>query len=160
MTSWVAFSALAKAQYLEISTFFQGYLLHTQGDRMLMAHSIEGRFPYVDVRLAELAARLPDSLRLRGLQEKYALRKAVEKVLPDAIRLRPKVPYRAPIRDVFFGSTSSPSTTTCPLVGVRMQPRIERKVVFPEPLGPSSATNSPGSISSETSSTAGLAAPG
>jgi len=100
------FSSLAKAQYVEIATFFQGYLLHTQGDRMLMAHSIEGRFPYVDVRLAELAARLPDSLRLRGLQEKYALRKAVARVLPDAIRSRPKIPYRAPIRDVFFGPAS------------------------------------------------------
>jgi len=103
------FSPLAKAQYVEIATFFEGYLLHTQGDRMLMAHSIEGRFPFVDVRLAELAARLPDSLRLRGLQEKYALRKAVARVLPDAIRSRPKIPYRAPIRDVFFGPTSDRS---------------------------------------------------
>jgi len=103
------FSALAKAQYVEIATFFEGYLLHTQGDRMLMAHSIEGRFPFVDVRLAELAARLPDSLRLRGLQEKYALRKAVARVLPDAIRSRPKIPYRAPIRDVFFGPKSDRS---------------------------------------------------
>ena len=42
------FSSLAKAQYVEIATFFEGYLLHTQGDRMLMAHSIEGRFPFVD----------------------------------------------------------------------------------------------------------------
>jgi asparagine synthase (glutamine-hydrolysing) len=101
------FSGLGKAQYLELATFFQGYLLHTQGDRMLMAHSIEGRFPFVDVRLAELAARLPDSLRLRGLQEKYALRQAVARVLPDAIRSRPKIPYRAPIRDVFFGPASN-----------------------------------------------------
>jgi asparagine synthase (glutamine-hydrolysing) len=103
------FSSLAKAQYVEIATFFEGYLLHTQGDRMLMAHSIEGRFPFVDVRLAELAARLPDSLRLRGLQEKYALRKAVARVLPEAIRSRPKIPYRAPIRDVFFGPKSDRS---------------------------------------------------
>jgi asparagine synthase (glutamine-hydrolysing) len=103
------FSPLAKAQYVEIATFFEGYLLHTQGDRMLMAHSIEGRFPFVDVRLAELAARLPDSLRLRGLQEKYALRKAVARVLPEAIRSRPKIPYRAPIRDVFFGPNSDRS---------------------------------------------------
>ena len=107
--SFERFSPLAKAQYVEIATFFEGYLLHTQGDRMLMAHSIEGRFPFVDVRLAELAARLPDSLRLRGLQEKYALRKAVARVLPDAIRSRPKIPYRAPIRDVFFGPTSDRS---------------------------------------------------
>jgi asparagine synthase (glutamine-hydrolysing) len=97
------FSPLARAQYLETVTFFEGYLLHSQGDRMLMGHSIEGRFPFVDVRLAELAARLPDSLRVRGLQEKYALRRAVAPYLDDAIRSRPKVPYRAPIREVFFG---------------------------------------------------------
>lgn len=97
------FSPLAKAQYLETVTFFEGYLLHSQGDRMLMGHSIEGRFPFVDVRLAELAARLPDSLRLRGLKEKYALRRAVAPYLDESIRSRPKVPYRAPIREVFFG---------------------------------------------------------
>lgn len=97
------FSPLARAQYLEIVTFFEGYLLHSQGDRMLMGHSIEGRFPFVDFRLAELAARLPDSLRLRGLQEKYALRRAVAPYLDPEIRSRPKVPYRAPIREVFFG---------------------------------------------------------
>ncbi len=70
---------------------------------MLMGHSIEGRFPFVDYRLAELAARLPDSLRIRGLKEKYALRRAVAPYLDDDIRRRPKVPYRAPIREVFFG---------------------------------------------------------
>jgi asparagine synthase (glutamine-hydrolysing) len=98
------FSPLAKAQYLEVATFFEGYLLHAQGDRMLMGHSIEGRFPFVDYRLAELAGRLPDSMRLRGLREKYALRRVGERYLPAEIHSRPKIPYRAPIRDVFFGS--------------------------------------------------------
>lgn len=97
------FSPLSKAQYLEIATFLQGYLLHSQGDRMLMGHSIEGRFPYLDFRLAELAARLPDSLRIRGLQDKYALRRAVTRYLPSEICRRPKAPYRAPIREVFLG---------------------------------------------------------
>lgn len=96
------FSPLARAQYLEIATFFEGYLLHSQGDRMLMGHSIEGRFPYLDYRLAELVARLPDSLRLRGLREKHALRRAVAPYLPCELRSRPKVPYRAPIQHVFF----------------------------------------------------------
>jgi asparagine synthase (glutamine-hydrolysing) len=104
--SFYDFSPLGRAQYLEIATFFEGYLLHSQGDRMLMGHSIEGRFPFVDVRLAEFAARLPDSLRLRGLQEKYALRKAVAAFLPEEIRKRPKVPYRAPIRHAFFGTSA------------------------------------------------------
>ena len=57
----------------------------------------------MDYRLAELAARLPDSLRLRGLEDKFALRRAAAAYLPDEIRSRPKVPYRAPIREVFFG---------------------------------------------------------
>ena len=69
-----SFSALGKAQYLEITTFLEGYLLHSQGDRMLMGHSIEGRFPFLDYRVAELAARLPDRMRLRGLEEKHVLR--------------------------------------------------------------------------------------
>ena len=47
---------LGKVQYLEIATFLEGYLLHTQGDRMLMGHSIEGRFPFLDYRVAEFAA--------------------------------------------------------------------------------------------------------
>jgi asparagine synthase (glutamine-hydrolysing) len=97
------FSPLGKAQYLEISTFLEGYLLHSQGDRMLMGHSIEGRFPFLDYRVAELAARLPSRLRLRGLDEKLALRKAVEPDLPEEIRARPKRPYRAPIAAVFAG---------------------------------------------------------
>lgn len=97
------FSPLGKAQYLEISTFLEGYLLHSQGDRMLMGHSIEGRFPFLDYRVAELAARLPSRLRLRGLEEKLALRKAVEPDLPEEISARPKRPYRAPIGKVFAG---------------------------------------------------------
>jgi len=103
---FAGFSPLARAQYLEVATFFEGYLLHAQGDRMLMGHSIEGRFPFVDFRLAELAARLPDSMRLRGLREKYALRRVGERFLPPEIHARPKIPYRAPIRDVFFGAHS------------------------------------------------------
>src|SRR6478609_1793328 len=99
------FSPLGRAQYLEITTFLEGYLLHAQGDRMLMGNAIEGRFPYLDYRVAEFAARLPDSLRLRGLQEKYVLRRAVRRHLPPAISERTKVPYRAPIRDAFFGAS-------------------------------------------------------
>lgn len=101
---FASFSPLARAQYLEIVTFLEGYLLHAQGDRMLMGNSIEGRFPFLDFRVAEFAARLPDSMRLRGLREKYALRKAANRHLPEEISSRPKVPYRAPIRDAFFGA--------------------------------------------------------
>jgi asparagine synthase (glutamine-hydrolysing) len=96
-------SPLGRAQYLEVATFLEGYLLHAQGDRMLMGNSVEGRFPFLDHRVAELAARLPDRLRLRGLEEKYALRVATARYLPAEIRARPKQPYRAPIADVLTG---------------------------------------------------------
>jgi asparagine synthase (glutamine-hydrolysing) len=98
------FTPLGRAQYVEIQTFLEGYLLHSQGDRMLMGHSIEGRFPFLDYRVAEFAAALPDSLRLRGLEEKYALRRAVSTFLPEEVYARRKRPYRAPIGQVFVGS--------------------------------------------------------
>lgn len=94
---------LGQAQYLEITTFLTGFLLHSQGDRMLMANGVEGRFPFLDVRVAEFAASLPERLRLRDLREKYLLRKSLAKVLPDEINRRPKRPYRAPILRAFFG---------------------------------------------------------
>jgi asparagine synthase (glutamine-hydrolysing) len=97
------FGAQGRAQYLEISTFLHGYLLHTQGDRMLMGNSVEGRFPFLDHRVAELAARLPESLRVRGLTEKYALRRAAARQVPAAVLARTKVPYRAPVVDAFAG---------------------------------------------------------
>jgi asparagine synthase (glutamine-hydrolysing) len=94
---------LGKAQYLEIMTFLDTYLLHSQGDRMLMGNSIEGRFPFLDYRVAEFAAALPDTLKVRGLEEKYLLRKAAEPFLPAEISARRKRPYRAPIVSAFVG---------------------------------------------------------
>ncbi len=101
------FTPLGRAQYIEIATFLTGFLLHAQGDRMLMGNSVEGRFPFLDYRVAELAARLPDSYRLLGLHEKVVLRKAVVGLLPDEIRCRPKQPYRAPIASALSGPAAA-----------------------------------------------------
>ncbi|WP_005033720.1 asparagine synthase (glutamine-hydrolyzing) [Holophaga foetida] len=98
------FSSLGKAQYLEITTFLQGYLLHSQGDRMLMGRSVEGRFPFLDHRVAEFAASLPDSLRLQGLKDKRILRHWARRFLPPDVAERPKHPYRAPIARIFLGA--------------------------------------------------------
>jgi asparagine synthase (glutamine-hydrolysing) len=105
-SSFDGMSPLARAQYLEIQTFLQGYLLHAQGDRMLMGSSVEGRFPYLDFRVAELAARLPDRMRLRGLREKHALRAASAGHLATELRARPKQPYRAPIGEALVGTAA------------------------------------------------------
>ena len=69
---------------------------------MGMAHSVEGRFPFLDVRLVEFCNSLDERLKLRGLTEKYLLKKAAQPWLPDIIRRRPKRPYRAPIHRSFF----------------------------------------------------------
>ena len=100
---FASFSTLGRAQYIEISTFLTGYLLHSQGDRMLMGNSVEGRFPFLDHRVAEFAARLPDRAKLPGLREKYILRRAVQPLLPAEIVRREKRPYRAPILRAFMG---------------------------------------------------------
>ncbi len=96
-------SRLAKAQYLEITTFLSPYLLSSQGDRMGMAHSVEGRFPFLDYRVVEFCNRLPDDFKQRGLNEKWLLRRLARRYLPAEIAERGKRPYRAPILRSFFG---------------------------------------------------------
>ncbi len=93
---------LNKAQFLEITLFMSGYLLSSQGDRMMMGNSVEGRFPFLDYRVMEWAAKLPPQLKINGLDEKHLLKKTFADIIPEAIAKRPKQPYRAPIRDVFL----------------------------------------------------------
>ena len=93
---------LHQAQYLETRFLLPGYILSSQGDRMAMAHGVEGRFPFLDHRLVELAATIPPEMKLRGLREKHILREAVRDCLPAAILDRPKQPYRAPDSAAFF----------------------------------------------------------
>ena len=87
---------VARAQYLEMTTFLPGYLLSSQGDRMLMGNTVEGRFPFLDHELTALAASIPASAKLASLQEKSILKQAVDDLLPEEIVSRPKQPYRAP----------------------------------------------------------------
>jgi asparagine synthase (glutamine-hydrolysing) len=94
---------LSQAQYLEAAYLLPGYILSSQGDRVAMAHAVEGRFPFLDHRVAELAARIPARLRLKGLTEKHMLRKSAGRYLPAVIARRPKQPYRAPDSQSFFG---------------------------------------------------------
>lgn len=89
-------SWLAQDQHLECRTLLAGYLLSAQGDRMLMAHSVEGRFPFLDRNVARLAESLPAEYKLRVLDEKHVLKRAAAGLIPDTIRMRSKQPYRAP----------------------------------------------------------------
>lgn len=95
---------LNRDQYIEAHTLLSGYLLSSQGDRVAMANSIEGRFPFLDHRVIEFAARLPARYKIMGLNEKYILKRAMSGLIPESIRRRSKQPYRAPDSQSFFNN--------------------------------------------------------
>jgi len=100
LQSWHAFN---RAQYVESKSLMAGYLLCSQGDRMLMSNSVEGRFPFLDHRVIEFANKLHPKLKMKGLNEKYLLKRAMGKYIPETITKRHKQPYRAPDILAFFG---------------------------------------------------------
>ncbi|MBN2482272.1 MAG: asparagine synthase C-terminal domain-containing protein, partial [Bacteroidales bacterium] len=83
-----------------------GYLLSSQGDRMIMANSVEGRYPFLDHRVIEFCGALPSDYKMKGLNEKYLLKKMMQKRLPESILKRPKQPYRAPVATSFFSNSA------------------------------------------------------
>ncbi len=93
---------LHQAQYLEARFLLPGYILSSQGDRMAMAHGVEGRFPFLDHRLVEFANSLHPEAKLNGLEEKHILRRIAKDLLPGDVARRPKQPYRAPDSSSFF----------------------------------------------------------
>jgi asparagine synthase (glutamine-hydrolysing) len=102
---WPAF---CQAQYLEATGLMPGYILSSQGDRMAMGHSVEGRFPFLDYRVIEFASRLPTKWKMRGLNEKYILKRAVSDLLPTEVLRRSKQPYRAPDAISFLRGPDGP----------------------------------------------------
>jgi asparagine synthase (glutamine-hydrolysing) len=96
-------SPLAQDQFIEVRTLLSGYLLSSQGDRMLMANSVEGRFPFLDLELARLADSLPPSFKLHALDEKHVLKRVGLDTVPREILERKKQPYRAPDAMTFAG---------------------------------------------------------
>ncbi|RLC08302.1 MAG: asparagine synthetase B [Deltaproteobacteria bacterium] len=101
--NFMSWHPLARAQYTEITLFLSNYLLSSQGDRMAMANSVEGRYPYLDHRVMEFATRVPPKFKMNGLTEKYILKKSAKGTIPQELIDRPKQPYRAPISRCFFG---------------------------------------------------------
>jgi asparagine synthase (glutamine-hydrolysing) len=98
-TKWPPFG---KAEFLEAQYLLPGYILSSQGDRMAMAHAVESRYPFLDHRVVEFAARLPVNVKMKVLDQKYLLKQAVKGLIPESIRMRHKQPYRAPDGKSFF----------------------------------------------------------
>jgi asparagine synthase (glutamine-hydrolysing) len=105
-SDFMSWDPLSRSQYTEMTIFLPNYLLSSQGDRMAMGHSVEGRFPFLDHRVVEFACSMPPEYRLNGLKEKYILKHASRDFIPPELRRRPKQPYRAPISRCFFGKGS------------------------------------------------------
>lgn len=100
--SFDAWDSFNQAEYLEAMYLLPGYILSSQGDRMAMAHSVEGRYPFLDHRVVEFAAKLPPHLKMKVLDEKHLLKQVASGRVPESILRRPKQPYRAPDGASFF----------------------------------------------------------
>ena len=96
---WHPFSRL---QYLDLRVRLPDLIIHTL-DRATMARSLEARVPFLDHELAEMCFRLPPSIKMRGLQEKYVLRKAMAGRLPRPIVRRGKQGMETPVATWFRG---------------------------------------------------------
>jgi asparagine synthase (glutamine-hydrolysing) len=93
---------LSLVQYLDMKTYLVGDI-NTKVDRASMAHSLEVREPLMDHPLVEWLATLPSSLKLRGQEGKYLLKKAMEPHLPHEILYRPKMGFAVPLARWFRG---------------------------------------------------------
>ena len=87
---------LNQSLYLWAKTGLPIYILTMLGDRMEMAHSIEGRVPFLDHRLVEVIRSQPVSQKIRGMTEKFVLREAVRDVITDTVYRRQKHPFLSP----------------------------------------------------------------
>ena len=89
-------------QYFEMKTRLADYINHGV-DRTSMAHSVEVRLPFLDHELIEFCARIPPSLKMRGLNEKFILRRAMAGILPAEVARRRKRPLSAPYGQLLRG---------------------------------------------------------
>jgi asparagine synthase (glutamine-hydrolysing) len=89
-------NAVHSALYLWAKTVLPHYILSNLGDRMEMSHSVEGRVPFMDHHVAEYLQRVPVSLKIRGMTEKYILREAVKDVVTKTVYERQKHPFLSP----------------------------------------------------------------
>jgi asparagine synthase (glutamine-hydrolysing) len=104
-SDWPSF---CKAEYLETAYLLPGYILSSQGDRMAMAHSVEGRYPFLDHRVVKFASRLSPTLKMKVLSQKFLLKHSARGMIPAEIICRSKQPYRAPDGKSFFPPEALP----------------------------------------------------
>ncbi len=115
---------LHQSLYLWSKTVMAGYILTMLGDRMEMAHSIEGRVPFPDHKLVTLIANQPVNQKIRGMTEKYVLREAVKDVITETVYKRQKHPFLSP------PATLNPDDTFQTLVQDTLRGETMRSIPF------------------------------
>jgi asparagine synthase (glutamine-hydrolysing) len=88
--------AVHQSLYLWSKTMLPGYILNMLGDRMEMAHSVEGRLPFLDHKVVEVLCSQPVHQKIHGMTEKYVLREAVRDVITETVYKRQKHPFLSP----------------------------------------------------------------
>lgn len=96
-------SPINRLLYVDFKTFMPALNLDTT-DRASMAANLEVRVPFLNKEIVELAARIPSSLKIKGLKRKYILKKAAERLLPKDVVWRRKAGFGAPVRSWLRGA--------------------------------------------------------
>jgi asparagine synthase (glutamine-hydrolysing) len=89
-------SSQKRRSYIDYKLRLSDHLLGEHGDRMFFSHSVEGRHPFLDAELIDFIITIPDKYKLKGVNEKYILKKAGEGIVPNEILKRKKFPFQAP----------------------------------------------------------------
>jgi asparagine synthase (glutamine-hydrolysing) len=121
-------SYLDKTLYTDLHTYLPGDLL-VKADRMAMAASIEARSPFLDHKLVEWSARVPDQLKVRGRSGKYLLKKAFAGYLPENVRKHRKQGFGIPVGAWFRGPLHDWAKQLLASNGSPLDSWFDRKVV-------------------------------
>ncbi len=89
-------SSQKRRSYIDYKLRLSDHLLTEHGDRMFFSHSVEGRHPFLDAELLSFVRTIPDKYKLKGVNEKYILKKAGAGIVPEPILKRKKFPFQAP----------------------------------------------------------------
>ena len=88
--------AVNKSLYVWAKTTLPNYILSNLGDRMEMAHSVEGRLPLLDHEVVRLVTQMPIAMKINGMTEKFVLREAAKPLITDTVYRRQKHPFLSP----------------------------------------------------------------
>lgn len=118
---------VSQMQYVDIQHWLPGNIL-LKADKMSMAHSLELRVPFLDVKVAEFAAKIPEKYRVKGSTTKYVLREAMRGIIPASVVDRPKLGFPVPLKHWIKDPLYEPIRET--LASGDLSPWIDQKAAI------------------------------